>query len=65
MMTSAYLEYWAGNFNAAYMQYLVLAELGYEVAQSNVALMLEDGELIHWSPFDILPNQLCYAFRVD
>ncbi|VDD82213.1 unnamed protein product [Mesocestoides corti] len=42
LLTSAYLEYWSGNRGAAFLQYLALAELGYEVAQSNVALMLED-----------------------
>lgn len=43
LLTSAYLEYWAGNYPAAFLQYVSLAELGYEVAQSNAALMLEDG----------------------
>uniref|UniRef100_A0A5K3F4I8 Ovule protein n=2 Tax=Mesocestoides corti TaxID=53468 RepID=A0A5K3F4I8_MESCO len=45
LLTSAYLEYWSGNRGAAFLQYLALAELGYEVAQSNVALMLEDGDV--------------------
>jgi len=63
MMTSAYLEYWAGNFNAAYMQYLVLAELGYEVAQSNVALMLEDGDVSFISENERLSRALFYWKR--
>ncbi|VDN15158.1 unnamed protein product, partial [Dibothriocephalus latus] len=45
LLTSAYLEYWSGNYNVAFLQYLALAELGYEVAQSNAALMLEDGDV--------------------
>nr|VZI23676.1 unnamed protein product [Spirometra erinaceieuropaei] len=45
LLTSAYLEYWSGNYNVAFLQYLALAELGYEVAQSNTALMLEDGDV--------------------
>ena len=44
LLTSAYLEYWSGNHEAAFLQYIALAELGYEVAQSNVALLLEEGE---------------------
>ncbi|VDL91361.1 unnamed protein product [Schistocephalus solidus] len=52
LLTSAYLEYWSGNYNVAFLQYLALAELGYEVAQSNAALMLEDGMYrFHYSYF--------------
>lgn len=43
LLTSAYLEYWSGNHEVAFLQYVALAELGYEVAQSNAALILEEG----------------------
>ncbi|VDO04498.1 unnamed protein product [Rodentolepis nana] len=50
LLTSAYLEYWSGNHEVALIQYLALAELGYEVAQSNVALILEEEK------FDFIPD---------
>lgn len=32
------------RFNEAYLTYSLMAELGYEVAQSNAAFMLDRGE---------------------
>lgn len=59
LLTSAYLEYWSGNHGVAFLQYAALAELGYEVAQSNAALILEEGMTlplvsVAWSLFCIL-----------
>lgn len=45
LLNSAYFAYWSGNYDEAFIQYLALAELGYEVAQSNAALLLEEGVL--------------------
>ncbi|KAL5108440.1 hypothetical protein TcWFU_001101 [Taenia crassiceps] len=45
LLTSAYLEYWSGNHEVAFLQYAALAELGYEVAQSNAALILEEDNI--------------------
>ena len=56
----AYKQYKAGNIDSALTLYLVLAELGYEVAQSNAAYILDqensklfpnqtfDRALVHW-----------------
>ena len=41
---SAYDAYKAGNFDTALIKYYLLAELGYEAAQSNVAYILEKGK---------------------
>lgn len=43
MMPEAYNMYKEGHLNQALMKYVFLAELGYEVAQSNVAYMLDQG----------------------
>lgn len=40
----AYNDYKEGRINEALVKYLVLAELGYEVAQSNAAFLLDRGE---------------------
>ncbi|XP_054081811.1 protein sel-1 homolog 1 [Zeugodacus cucurbitae] len=48
-MMEAYSDYKDSLFNDAYMQYALLAELGYEVAQSNAAFLLDrgDGTIFH------------------
>lgn len=43
MMPEAYNMYKEGHLDQALMKYVFLAELGYEVAQSNVAYMLDQG----------------------
>nr|XP_033807694.1 protein sel-1 homolog 1 isoform X2 [Geotrypetes seraphini] len=61
-LMSAYSNYKKGNSNAAVVQYLLLAEQGYEVAQSNAAFILDQREasiigenetypraLLHWN----------------
>nr|CAB3265948.1 protein sel-1 homolog 1-like [Phallusia mammillata] len=58
-LDAAYSQYKAGKINSALSLYLLLAELGYEVAQSNVAYILDQDQatllnqtyaraLIHW-----------------
>ncbi|XP_061392292.1 protein sel-1 homolog 1 [Musca vetustissima] len=41
----AYSDYKNYRINEAYMQYALLAELGYEVAQSNAAFLLDRGDV--------------------
>ncbi|XP_029453581.1 protein sel-1 homolog 1 isoform X2 [Rhinatrema bivittatum] len=61
-LMSAYSNYKNGNPNSAVVQYLLLAEQGYEVAQSNAAFILDQREanligenetypraLLHWN----------------
>lgn len=46
---TAYNSYKDGDYNAAVIQYLLLAEQGYEVAQSNAAFILDQSK-VHVSP---------------
>lgn len=46
---AAYNSYKEGDYNAAVIQYLLLAEQGYEVAQSNAAFILDQSK-VHLSP---------------
>ncbi|XP_066884040.1 protein sel-1 homolog 1 isoform X2 [Kogia breviceps] len=61
-LMTAYNSYKDGDYNAAVIQYLLLAEQGYEVAQSNAAFILDQREativgenetypraLLHWN----------------
>lgn len=41
----AHQDYKAYRYNSAFMQYALAAELGYEVAQSNAAFLLDRGEV--------------------
>ena len=43
MLMDAHSSYRDGNIEGALMKYTLLAELGYEVAQSNVAYILDQG----------------------
>ena len=43
MLMDAHSQYRDGNVEGALMKYTLLAELGYEVAQSNVAFILDQG----------------------
>lgn len=43
----AYNDYKEGRVNEALVKYMLLSELGYEVAQSNAAFILDRG----WSSF--------------
>lgn len=46
MFMDAYDAYKKGDLKTALLKYYLLAELGYEVAQSNVAYMLDKGNLV-------------------
>jgi SEL1 protein len=52
MFIEAYNLYRQGHIEQAFMKYLYLAELGYEIAQSNVAYLL-----------DQMPNQLINIYK--
>ena len=43
MLMDAHTMYKENNINGALLKYTLLAELGYEVAQSNVAFLLDQG----------------------
>lgn len=45
-MEDAYKAYTKKDTEGALLNYMLAAERGYEVAQSNVAYMLDDGKLI-------------------
>ena len=44
MLMEAHEAYRAGSVDTALLKYAMLAELGYEVAQSNVAYILDHGK---------------------
>lgn len=46
MIMDAHRLYKDGHVDAAVIKYMFLAELGYEVAQSNVAYILDRGALL-------------------
>ena len=50
MLMEAHEAYRAGNIDTALLKYAMLAELGYEVAQSNVAFILDHGKLVSFYP---------------
>lgn len=50
---TAYNSYKDDDYNAAVVQYLLLAEQGYEVAQSNAAFILDQSKL-HGRPVEAL-----------
>ena len=50
MLMEAHEAYRAGNIDTALLKYAMLAELGYEVAQSNVAFILDHGKLVLLCP---------------
>ena len=47
MLMEAHQLYKESSVNEALLKYTFLAELGYEVAQTNVAFILDQGKLIH------------------
>ncbi|XP_078316413.1 protein sel-1 homolog 1-like isoform X2 [Crassostrea virginica] len=58
MMPEAYNMYKEGHLNQALMKYVFLAEMGYEVAQSNVAYMLDQGEVGMFEDTEVLERAL-------
>lgn len=45
MLMDAHTMYREGNIDGALLKYTLLGELGYEVAQSNVAYLLDQGKV--------------------
>ncbi|XP_043930555.1 protein sel-1 homolog 1 [Protopterus annectens] len=62
-MMSAYNSYKDGDFGAALVQYLLLAEQGYEVAQSNVAFILDQKESQLFREEEVYPRALLHWNR--
>ncbi|XP_050295038.1 protein sel-1 homolog 1 isoform X2 [Anthonomus grandis grandis] len=63
LLMQAHADYREGLFNQAFIQYALLAELGYEVAQSNAAFMLDRGEVPMWDTKEALVRALLYWTR--
>ena len=63
MLMEAHEAYRAGNIDTALLKYAMLAELGYEVAQSNVAYILDNGKLVSFNSeqFNTLANSGCFS----
>ena len=53
MLMEAHEAYRAGNIDTALLKYAMLAELGYEVAQSNVAFILDHGKFVCLYPNNV------------
>lgn len=62
-MMEAYTDYRRGRTDEALMKYLVLAELGYEVAQSNVAFILDRKETLLFDADEQWKRALVYWTR--
>ncbi|XP_062586803.1 protein sel-1 homolog 1-like isoform X2 [Saccostrea cucullata] len=58
MLPEAYNMYKEGHVSQALMKYVFLAELGYEVAQSNVAYMLDQGDTGMFEDTEVLQRAL-------
>ncbi len=56
----AYGSFKEGNMDSALVEYLLLAEQGYEIAQSNVAFILDQGESVicHYHQRALNPQHL-------
>merc|ERR1719427_403913 len=62
-MMEAHTEYRRGRYDEALARYLLLAELGYEVAQSNAAYILDRAEVEQFSPEETWKRALVYWSR--
>lgn len=60
MLMEAHEAYRAGNIDTALLKYAMLAELGYEVAQSNVAFILDHGKFVFLYPEQHVSSGLPY-----
>ncbi|XP_061172651.1 protein sel-1 homolog 1-like isoform X2 [Saccostrea echinata] len=58
MLPEAYNMYKEGHISQALMKYVFLAELGFEVAQSNVAYMLDQGDTGMFEDTEVLERAL-------
>lgn len=47
-LMEAHIHYREGHLDEAFVTYTLLAELGYEVAQSNAAFLLDKGMALSW-----------------
>jgi hypothetical protein len=47
-LMEAHIYYREGSVDEAFVTYTLLAELGYEVAQSNAAFLLDKGMFLHF-----------------
>ncbi|KAM7451339.1 Protein sel-1 1 [Porites harrisoni] len=63
MLMEAHEAYRAGNIDTALLKYAMLAELGYEVAQSNVAYILDHGLTSVILGNETFPRALLYWTR--
>merc|ERR1719430_1110329 len=62
-MMEAHTDYRRGRYDEALMKYLLLAELGYEVAQSNAAYIMDRKETELYSPEEMWKRALVYWSR--
>ncbi|XP_059154982.1 protein sel-1 homolog 1-like [Physella acuta] len=63
MMMDAHRMYHEGNVDTALIKYMFLAELGYEVAQSNVAYLLDNGATSKFSRHEMYQRALLQYSR--
>jgi len=63
LMMEAHTAYRRGRYDAALMIYLLLAELGYEVAQSNAAYIMDRNESELFTPNEMWTRALVYWSR--
>ncbi|XP_068893612.1 protein sel-1 homolog 1 isoform X3 [Tenebrio molitor] len=63
ILMQAHSDYNENRFNEAFVQYALLAELGYEVAQSNAAFLLDRNEVPMFSTQESLARALLYWGR--
>ncbi len=63
LMMEAHSDYKKGRADEALMKYLILAELGYEVAQSNAAFILDRGETELYAQEELWKRALVYWTR--
>lgn len=64
MLMEAHEAYRAGNIDTALLKYAMLAELGYEVAQSNVAFILDHGKFVFLYPEQHVTSGLPFLYIV-
>jgi len=63
MMMEAHADYRRGRQDEALVKYLILAELGYEVAQSNAAYILDKGDTSLYDQHELYKRALVYYTR--
>merc|ERR1712223_1990425 len=63
LMMEAHADYRRGRYDEALLKYLLLAELGYEVAQSNAAYILDRKETDLYNPEEMWKRALVYWSR--